>query len=182
MPQQVIPVIMAGALILWAIYRRIRRTIGWQLFLQRKLWVRTIIFAVIGSIFLSGGLLHPISFISDLVGIAIGMTLAFYSASTTSFEQRGASWYFRPNTWVGSLVTLIFLARLAYRFYVVYQLQDELANIQATNGNGYQNLSSTIGSSWTSGLLLIMFAYYIYYYILVIKKQKSLQFSEKTTL
>jgi putative flippase GtrA len=177
-------IIMISALLLFSIFRRVRRNIGWQQIIQRKLVVRTIIFLVIGSLFISGSAAHPISLISDVIGIMIGVILAYYGARMTNFEERGGTWYYRPNTWIGSLVTALFFARLVYRFYEVYQLRGTIQQIQNSpnEANGFANISSTLGNSWAAGLILIMFAYYVLYYFFILQRQKQLSGAEKKTL
>ena len=163
-------VIIIGAIILFSIYRRVRRNIGWQPLHSRKIKFRTALFLIIGLIFLSIGAFNPVSLISDIIGILFGIGLAYYSGGMTRFEQRDGTWYYRPNTWIGSLVTLIFLGRLFYRFYNL----SSLGNIsKMQNGQNLQNMSSITGGSWTAGFLLIMFAYYVYYYIILLKKLKD---------
>jgi hypothetical protein len=167
-------IITIVALILFSIYRRVRRNIGWQQLHMRKIIFRTALFSFIGLIFLIQGALHPISLVSDVVGIGIGIMLAYYSSLKTSFEQRNGSWYYRPDIWIGSLVTAIFLVRLLSRFYRMY----ESGAFEGTNGantNGFQTMNYASGNSWSSGFLLIMFGYYVLYYILLMRKQKHLQ-------
>lgn len=158
-------------LVAFGIYRRIRRTIGWQQLNLRKLWVRTILFIIVGILIFEEGVLHPISLFSDIIGIGLGGLLAYYGLTLTSFERRDDLMYYRPNTWIGSLVTLIFLFRLFYRFYLLYS-SGVLNSAAHNNSEKIQTLSGAIGTSWTTGLLLIMFAYYSIYYLILIRKQK----------
>jgi hypothetical protein len=166
-------VFIIAALILFSIYRRVRRNIGWQQLSQGKIWFRTVLLFIIGLIFLGEGIFHPISLISDVVGILIGIVLAYYSAGMTRFEKREGGLYYRPNTWIGSIVTIIFLGRLGYRIYGIYT-QGSLGALQASQTNGWQNIGYAVGNSWTAGLMLIMFAYYVIYFILLLRKQKHL--------
>ncbi|TWE05202.1 hypothetical protein FB550_103380 [Neobacillus bataviensis] len=178
MTQHLSTLIIIIAIFIFGIYRRVRRNIGWQELHPRKLVIRTCIFFVIGLAFLSVGLTHPISLISDVAGILVGILLGYYGAALTTFEKREKHWYYRPNIWIGSTVTFIFLARLIYRFYRMYTsgiLTDAALQKQT---NGYQNISAAVGSSWTAGLLLIMFAYYIFYYLILLKKRKHFTQSE----
>jgi len=169
-------ILIIGALILFSIYRRVRRTIGWQALNPKNMVFRVGILSVLGLVFLAEGALHPISLISDLVGVLLGAVLAFYGAGMTRFEQREKRWYYRPNTWIGSIVTAIFLIRFIYRFSGILSLGN--ANgLQGGQNAGMQNLSNTVGNSWTAGLMLIMFAYYVIYYIILIRKQKQLAYS-----
>lgn len=173
MNQNFYSILIIAALILFSIYRRVRRNIGWQEFREGSLMFRTVFLLVVGLLFVSGAVLHPISLISDILGILIGVALAYYSATVTNFEQREGRLYYRPNTWIGSTVTVIFLARLLYRFYSLYS-SGGFSSYQQGQTNGFQNMSGAIGNSWTAGLMLIMFAYYVIYYFLLLRKQKRL--------
>lgn len=171
-------IIIIIALILFSIYRRVRRNIGWQLLRQGNLKFRTILFFIIGLLFFAEGVFHPISLISDIAGILLGVILAYYGAAATNFEQREGKVFYRPSTWIGSIVTILFIARFFYRFYGIFS-QGGLGGMQRGQTNGMQNMGYTAGNSWTAGLMLIMFAYYVVYYIFLIRKQKTLLQEEK---
>ncbi|MED3622934.1 CcdC protein domain-containing protein [Neobacillus thermocopriae] len=172
MDQHSYMLIMMIALIILSIFKMIRRNIGWQPLNQGLMLFRIVLFFSIGLIFLVEGVFHPISFISDVVGILLGSILAFYSVSVTHFEQREKRLYYRPNIWIGSIVILLFLVRFIYRFYGIVT-GGALDLVQQKQANGIQNFSSVLGNSWTAGLMLIMFAYYSIYYILLLKKQRE---------
>ncbi|MGO4110366.1 hypothetical protein [Paenibacillus sp. YAF4_2] len=121
--------------------------------------IRIILFAVIGVIFLAEGGLSTVGVISDIIGILIGAILGLIGSVMTSFEQREAGLYYRANIWIGSLVTALFIGRFGYRFYTMFE-----------DGPNMQNMNfASSGSSWTSGLILIMFAYYIVFYFLLLR-------------
>ncbi|WP_160725188.1 hypothetical protein [Bacillus sp. USDA818B3_A] len=178
MDQHLYSIIVIIAIVIFGIYRRVRRNIGWQELNPRKLVIRTIIFFIIGLVFLFGGLTHPISLISDGIGILLGILLAYYGAALTTFEKREMFWYYRPNIWIGSTVTFIFLARLIYRFYRMSTSGILTTAATQKQTNSYQNMNAAFGNSWTAGLLLIMFAYYIFYYLILLRKKKQLTQTE----
>ncbi|MFT8311870.1 MAG: hypothetical protein ABF629_11940 [Sporolactobacillus sp.] len=158
--------IIMTVVILFALYRRIRRNIGWQLFKVRRMMIRLSLCTIIGLFFLLGSFSHPISFISDLIGLLAGASLAYYSSKVTQLEHRNDRWHYRTNVWIGGLVSALFIGRLLYRFYEVYSsgvLQGSTVTARQLNTN----------STWTAGLLLIMFAYYVVYYLLLLIKQKQ---------
>jgi hypothetical protein len=166
-------VIITGILILFILYRifkRVRRNFGWQPLNTGKMQLSAVIFLLLGAIFLFYGASHTISLISDAAGILIGGVLAYYGAITTRFEQRGGELYYRPNSWIGSTVTVLFFARLIYRFYIVFTMAPQ------AGGQGGQSWSSGLQSmsvGWSSGLIFVMFAYYVAYNLLLQRKQKQ---------
>ncbi|CAM3884439.1 hypothetical protein COLU111180_12625 [Cohnella lubricantis] len=175
MNMQYLAMVLLIAIIGYRIYLRVRRTFVWQQLRLGRLRLKTILLSVIGLLFFAEGVfpaeggLHAVSLISDIVGIAFGAILAYYSRAKTAFEQRGACWFYRPNAWIGGFVTVLFLGRLLYRIYgMLHPAGDPSAMTWAERMNG-------AGSSWTSGLILIMFAYYVTYNILLMRKRRSVE-------
>lgn len=172
MHQSPYTIILIGCLVLFGIYRRVRRNIGWQQLNPGRLQVRAVIFFVMGLLFLAAGAIHPISLLSDALGVLIGLLLAYYSAGLTVYEQRDGRWYYRPNTWIGGIVIALFFGRLVYRLYTVSQLKQP-GGLPNGQPGGMSSLNSSIGNPWTAGLLLIMFAYYVVYCLILIRKHKT---------
>lgn len=117
MQQQQYTIIFVIALVMFSIFRRVRRNIGWQQLKPGQMKTRAVLFLVVGAIFLAQGVIHPISLISEAAGIVLGVILAYYGAALTRFEQRDGRWYYCPNAWMGSIVIAIFFGRLIYRMY-----------------------------------------------------------------
>jgi hypothetical protein len=172
MNQHLYTIIIIGALILFSIYRRVRKSIGWQQINQGKMMFRMALSFIVGILFLVEGGFHPTNIISDVVGILIGVIIAYYSSLKTDFEQRDGHWYFRPNKWYGGVVIALFFGRFVYRFYEMYT-QGAFSGANGGQKEGFQNFGAAVGPSWTTGLILIMFAYYIVYYIALLGKQKK---------
>ena len=173
MNQGFLPIALIVLIFLLGIYKRARRNIGLQRLSQGYLLFRIILFTVVGLIFFIEGAFHPVSLVSNIAGILIGVILAYYAIFPTTFEQRDGKLYYRPNIWIGSLVTLLFLLRLIYRFYEVFENMS-LKDLQKQQPYGAGNPFSSLSHSWSSGLILIMFAYYIIYYAILLKRLKQL--------
>lgn len=152
---------------------------GWQKFQYGKMIPKAITFLIVGLLFFAVGISHTSSLISNIVGILIGIILAYYGISVTVFEERKGSWYFRPNIWIGSSVMILFLLRMVYRLYHVFNLSGIQSGIQADGTPSLQNISSQMGNTWFSGLTLITFSYYIVYYIMIYLKKRKLQSEQK---
>jgi hypothetical protein len=101
-------VIIIG-LILFSIFRRVKRNIGWQQLNSRILVTRTAIFSIIGIVFFVLGAFHPISFVSDVIGILIGIFLAYFCGVMTQFKQRDGCLFYRTNTWIGGYCNCLIL-------------------------------------------------------------------------
>ncbi|GEO24596.1 hypothetical protein AAC03nite_03810 [Alicyclobacillus acidoterrestris] len=157
-------------LILFIFYRRIRRNIGFQVLRTRQMMTRSIIFMVIGVLLLAATIVHPICYISDAIGICIGLVLAFFAIRTTQFQYQNERWTYRPNVWVGSIVIVMFLARIVYAFYYAYHT----AAVHPGAGSPVAQ-NPYIGDPWTSGIIFILFAYYPCYFLFLVRKEKHLE-------
>lgn len=166
---QAIIFVLLGIFIVYRISMRVRRTIGWQQLQTGKLGTYTVILSIVGLIFFAEGLFHITSLLSNLIGIAAGCVLAYFSAATTRFEQRNGHWFYRSNVWVGGIVTVLFLGRLIYRVYDVYAQTQLPATSQ---GLSLSDRLQDMTGGWTSGLMLIMFAYYVSYNVILLRRQE----------
>lgn len=166
-------VFVLGAFIVYRIFLRVRRNITWQPLHPGKIQVFSVVFLIIGLLFLAGGAMHTVSLVSDSAGILIGLLLAVVSASITSFEVREGRLWYRPNLWIGMLVTVLFLGRLAYRLYESYAAGAPAAGQAAAS---VTDRLASIGYDsqypWASGLLLMMIAYYFTYNLILLRKGK----------
>ncbi|MFC6452328.1 hypothetical protein ACFQ4B_23245 [Paenibacillus vulneris] len=165
-------VVIMGLLIIFIMYRmylRIRRNIGWQQLQPRKMGVSIVLLSIIGLLFLMAGTFQVSTVISDLLGILAGGILAYVGAQLTQIELRNGHWFYRPNLWIGSLVTVIFIGRFMYRLFGIFTAG---ASGALQSGNPWANPVFSSGSGWTAGLMLIMFAYYITYNVMMLRKQR----------
>ncbi|MFT8361661.1 MAG: hypothetical protein ABF608_00665 [Sporolactobacillus sp.] len=149
------------------LYRRIRRNIGWQPLRSRKMESRLVICSIISLLLLYGNLRYPIGLASDVLGIVLGLVLGFIGMLYTTLKTVNGETLYRPNTWIGSVVTLLFLFRFGFRIIAMLQIGSDM-NGSEKGTNALQTLG---GNSWTAGLMLILFAYYIAYYGLLIRRQ-----------
>jgi hypothetical protein len=166
MLQQLIPILLV-LFILYRVFTRIRRNIGWQQMNPVKMGIWSTVCFVFSVLLLFAGGLQPVNLVSEIAGLLVGGALAYYGAKLTTFEQQGGKLLYRANIWMGSLVTVITLVRIGYRFYEMFA--DGMSG-------GLQNMKPSItgSASWTTGFMLIMFAYYVTYYgILLVKHRNS---------
>jgi len=101
----------------WIYYRRIRRQFGRQPWRQNA-WrsLRLVLLAVVlGGLVLVAFTL-PHSLLAIGAGIAIGAALGGFALQHTQIETvDGARWY-TPNPWIGGALSLLLIARLAWRW------------------------------------------------------------------
>jgi len=159
-----VQIVLVACLIAFGVYRRVRRSVGWQKLRPQRMVTRSFLLGAIGVVFLVLGGLNPVSIVSDVVGILLGILLGYVGASLTRFEHRGGQWQYLPNPWLGSLVIVLFICRLAYRLYEMFTAGQN--GLQTYGANPWAGAGS---SSWASGFTMIMFAYYIAYAVLLLR-------------
>ena len=155
-PKMLTPLLF-GALIAFAIYRRVRRNIGRQSFQPGRLKWRIALFAVIGALILFTALRDPALAGAMAAGIAGGGALGWFGLRHTQFETTGEGRFYTPHTYIGAFVSALFLGRIAYRFVVLYSASHAVA-ADSMPFAGYQK------SPLTLALFGVVVGYYIAYY------------------
>ena len=158
----------------FAIWRRVRRSFGRQPIRRKQMIVRIVIFSVIGVALATTGLLN-LRLLEGLLGGALGgVALGLLGLRLTRFERdaSGADAYY-PNAWIGGLLTVLLVARLAWRFFVAMpQLQDQAS---AYHGPAMGN------SALTFAVLGLTIGYYIAYYAGLLVHHRRFERTQATT-
>ena len=164
-PRQVTPYLIA-ALVVWAIYRRMRRSFGRQRVRDGFMWFRA------GILTLAAALIGmQIARDVDLLGIllasiACGAVLGYIGLRHTKFEVTQEGRFYTPHTYIGLAVTALFLGRVLYRFLAMYNG----LNPTATRG---QDLAAIYRHSpFTLVVIGIVVGYYVLYYLGILQRTK----------
>lgn len=166
-------VIIIVLLVLFGLYRRVRRTVGFQYLHRGRLTTRVVIFAILAVIILAFGALDPKSYISDAIGLVLGGIIAFVSARTTKFEIRNGRWGYLQHLWIGIGLIVIFIGRLAFRFLEVSQDVTKIQQQQTVTQN--QTAAQSFSDPWTAGVFMLLVAYYIGYFVFLLRKARELE-------
>lgn len=165
-PRQITPYLIV-ALVVWGVYRRMRRSFGRQRVRDGFMWLR------IGLLSLAAVLIGAqIARDVDLLGIlsasvACGAALALVGLKHTKFEVTAEGRYYTPHTYIGLAVTALFLGRLLYRFLGTY---NGLAPA-ATRG---QDLAAIYRHSpFTLVVIGALVGYYVLYYAGVLQRTRA---------
>lgn len=133
--------------------------------------------SIVGVIVLVAGYLHPTVYLYDLIGMAGGGIIAFYAIRSTSFEWRKDAWFYRPNPWIGVLLTVLFVGRIAYRLYQDSALLGGGQVSESTANNA--QLSAYAHDPITGVILFALVMYYVVYYTFLIRRERHLEKSEE---
>jgi len=163
-----------SAIVLWAVYRRLRRTFGRQPVQPKRLYVRAVLLGAIGCLMLATSLTDWLLTTAIVAGLATGMLLGYYGLRHTRFEATEAGSFYTPHTYIGVVLTALFLGRFAFRFLKGYS--DAHAAMQ-TSGNP---LAAYQRSPLTLGLFGLLIGYYAYYNVGVVRRSRALADSSAT--
>lgn len=160
--QHLVSIVIIAAVVAWAVYRRIRRTIGFQRLSDRSLYIRCAIMIVLGGLVVVTGFAAPVTLIGDAIGVVAGIALAYAAAGHLVFEKREDGWYYRTHAWVEAVVLILFIGRLAYRFVEVFSASGR--------ANGFQTVRDPV----TAGALFSFVTYYIALAVVLLRRSRRL--------
>jgi hypothetical protein len=148
----VMPVLFGG-LIAWGIYRRVRRNIGRQPLRPRRITFSIVVFFLVSLLFIGMSLQQLHLLLGIVGGLALGVMLGFVGLRLTRFETNAEGHFYTPNTHIGIALSVLFIGRLLYRFWV---LRD--ADLATGHPPPFQ-------SPLTFFIFGLIAGYYIVYYI-----------------
>src|SRR5882757_189863 len=146
------PILFCG-LIAWGIHRRLRRNIGRQKLHPVRITISIVIFFIASAVLLFLSLGIPKLMLGIGGGLALGVPLGFVGLRLTQFETTAEGHFYTPNTKIGVALSLLFLGRLAYRFWAL------------RHTTGAPHIPPPFQSALTYFLFGLIAGYYIVYYI-----------------
>lgn len=164
-PRLVTPYLLA-ALIVWALYRRMRRSFGRQRVQDGRMWVRmgvlTLLAALIGV-----GVGRDAEVLSALLaGIACGALLGYIGLRYTKVEVTAQGRFYTPHAYIGLAVTALFVGRLLYRFLGVYNGMVPVGTAGQSLAAYYQHNPFTLAVFGT------VVGYYVLYYAGILQRTR----------
>ena len=170
-PKLITPILI-GALVIFSVVRRLRRTFGRQPVQPVRLWIRIGILTLVGGLVAATSAMRGPEMLEALVaGLACGAALAYVGLRHTRFEVTPEGRFYTPHTYIGLAVTLLFLGRLAYRFLY-------LANGAAGTSFGDPNAAATYQKSpLTIGIFAVLVGYYVLFNAGVLFRTRSPELS-----
>jgi hypothetical protein len=164
-PRLVTPYLIT-ALVLWALYRRLRRSFGRQRVREPLMWLRIGILTAV-AVLATVGMTHDIRLLAALIaGVAGGAALGYVGLRYTRFEVTADGRFYTPHAYIGVAVTVLFVGRLLYRFLAVYDGTLPAAAAGSGFAAAYQ------GSPFTLAVFGALVGYYVLYYLGVLQRTR----------
>jgi len=165
-PRLVTPYLIA-ALLVWGIYRRMRRSFGRQRVRDGFMWLRIGILTL-AAVFIGAQITRDVDLLGILAaGIACGAVLGYFGLRHTKFETTSEGRFYTPHTYIGLAVTALFLARVLYRFLGLY-------NGLVPAADTGQNLAAIYRHNpFTLAVIGAVVGYYVMYYAGVLQRTRA---------
>lgn len=163
-PRVVTPYLIT-AVVVWILYRRLRRSFGRQRVREGLMWLRIGILTTVAAL-AAVSMAHDVSVLAALLaGIAVGAALGYVGLRYTRFEVTPNGRYYTPHTYIGVAVTALLIGRLLYRFLAVYD-----GTLPAAASRGLA--ASYQGSPFTLAVFGALVGYYVLYYLGVLQRTR----------
>lgn len=164
-PKLIAPILI-GALVLWRLYTRTRRSFGRQRVRPRPMTIRIIVLALAGAFVAVAAGRDVRTLAALLLGGACGAVLASIALRHTRVEVSAQGRFYTPHVYIGLAVTALFLGRIAYDFLVLYH---GMPTVTAGHPQNPMHPHYTPLTLAVSGAFI---AYYVTYYIGVLRKSR----------
>ena len=164
-PRLVLPYLIV-ALVVWRLYRRMRRSFGRQRVQDGFMWFRVGILTL-ATVFIVVLVARNVDALGALLaGIACGAVLGLFGLRYTKFETTPEGRFYTPHTYIGLVVTALFVGRVLYRFLEIYN-----GLIPATTAG--QGLAASFQhSAFTLAVFGALVGYYLLYYVGVLQRTR----------
>jgi hypothetical protein len=163
-----------AAVVVFAVYRRLRRSFGRQLLRPTRMTVRVVLLTVIVCLLAPLALRSAQYLGAECAGAALGIGLGIWGAQRTRFLMAGERLYYVPHTYTGIAVSLLFVARLVYRIVQVYGASHAAGGAYPDPSAGSAP-AAMVRSPLTAGIFFVLAGYYLCYYGWVLWKSKHLK-------
>jgi hypothetical protein len=165
-PQLITPYLIA-AIVLWALYRRMRRSFGRQRVRDGLMWLRVLVLSA-AAVFIGIEIARDSEVLGTLLaGIAAGAALGYVAIRFTKFEVTPEGRFYTPHTYIGLAVTALFVGRVLYRFLGAYN-----GALPAPGAD--QNLAAVYEHSpFTVAVIGVLVGYYVVYNVGVMLRTRA---------
>lgn len=156
----------AAAIIVWILYRRMRRSFGRQRVQDKRMWFRIGILTLIGA-FIGVQVARNFDVLAALLaGIACGAALGYIGLKYTKFEMTPEGRFYTPHAYLGVAVAALLVGRLLYRFLAVYD------GTTPTGAAGQDLMTYYEHNPFTLCVFGALVGYYVLYYVGILHRTK----------
>lgn len=113
-------------LLAWRAYARFKRMVGKQRLSRVRPWITLAIFPALVLLLGLATLPHPERLWVLAAGLGAGSLLGVFGLGKTRFEPTPQGLFYTPNAHLGIALSLLFVARIAYRLVEVFVLAPHL--------------------------------------------------------
>jgi len=166
--------LVTALVVLFVIYRRFRRNFGKQPLRPVRMSIRLVVLGILGFLLMPMALTSTTAALTIAAALAAGIGLGVWAAKHLRFEKHDDKLYYIPHSYVGMIVTALFLGRILYRFIVLYPQYSTLAGATSAPPAD-QSFSAIYHNPVNLGVLFVLIGYYVYYYIYVLWESRHLK-------
>ena len=166
MPAHLTPYLIMLPLLALIVWRRVSRSFGSQPIRRKRMIARVVLFSIIGAVLALTGF-HHLALAEGLFGgVLVGGAIGLFGLQLTRFEVHPVKGdCYVPNPWIGALLTVLLLGRLAWRLIVVWPQMQHMEALTATHGTGMQMQPMGYAANPLTMLVIgLLVGYYIVYY------------------
>jgi hypothetical protein len=160
-PTNVVPLVFVG-LIVWRVYRRIRRSIGRQPVRTKRLTTGIVIYSVLCLLLGLGAIPHPKVLEGLGAGLLVGVPLGLIALRFTRFETTPEGRFYMSHPYIGIAIAALLVVRVFYRLTVLFG-----------NSSQAQTPAATMQSPLTFSLFGLLAGYYITFYAGVLMRSRK---------
>jgi hypothetical protein len=169
-PQALLPALLVP-LIGYRLYRRFRTSFGRQPVQTKRMVTRIVILSAIATLLVALSLSQLITLGAAALGLALGGIVGVIGLRLTKFELGGPTGnFYTPHAYIGGAVSALLVARLVYRFLVVFPTMQTATQHATPNANPFAQFQS---SPLTLAILMLTAGYYISYYAGILLKVRA---------
>lgn len=107
----------------WRIYTRFRRMVGRQRLSKVRLRITLAIYTPLIVLLCITGREHPEQLLWLAAGLGLGFLVGLFGLKETRFEPTQQGLFYTPHAHLGSVLSLLFAVRIAYRLLEVYAIK-----------------------------------------------------------
>jgi hypothetical protein len=126
-PTNVVPLLFLG-LIVWRVYRRIRRSVGRQPVRRGRLITAIVIYSVVSVLLAVGSIGHPKVLAGLGGGLLVGVPVGLVALRLTRFETAPDGRFYTPHPYIGISIAAVLVIRVFYRFSIFFADPSQLRN------------------------------------------------------